>query len=71
MVDRARIVPVVPTFLRLLYITIVSRGVRVALNLQSFSNLFQPKRNMKNGVGEPVCELQAHTAKIKGVSMRL
>lgn len=69
MVDGARIVPVVPTFLRLLYITIVSRGVRVALNLQS--NLFQPKRNMKNGVGEPVCELQAHTAKIKGVSMRL
>lgn len=47
MVDGARIVPVVPTFLRLLYITIVSRGVRVALNLQSFSNLFQPKRNMK------------------------
>ena len=36
MVDGARIVPVVPTFLRLLYITIVSRGVRVALNLQSF-----------------------------------
>lgn len=29
MVDGARIVPVGPTFLRLLYITIVSRGFRV------------------------------------------